>query len=64
MAKMIPIVRGDRLIFQQNEDEQVLLVETPAWYAWLETATTFAFSSDTGTFTAGKERAGNKRGGW
>ena len=29
-----------------------------------ETATTFAFSSDTGTFTARKERAGNKRGGW
>ena len=64
MAKMTPIVRGDRLIFQQGEDEQGLLVETPAWYAWLETASTFAFSSDTGTFTARKERAGNKRGGW
>src|SRR5439155_25824641 len=64
MAKMTPIVRGDRLIFQQGEYEQVLLVETPAWYAWLETASTFAFSSDTGTFTARKERSGNKRGGW
>jgi hypothetical protein len=64
MAKMTPLVRGDRLIYQQDEQEQVLLVETPAWYAWLETASTFAFTSDAGTFTARKERAGNQRGGW
>src|SRR5207244_1531543 len=37
---------------------------TPYWYAWLTTASTFAFTSDSGTFTARKERAGNKRGGW
>ena len=64
MAKMTPLVRGDRLIYQQDEHEQVLVVETPAWFAWLATATTFAFTSDTGTFTARKERAGNQRGGW
>jgi LuxR family transcriptional regulator, maltose regulon positive regulatory protein len=63
MAKMTPIVRGDTLVYQQDEREQVLVVETPAWYAWLATATTFAFTSDSGTFTARKERAGNKRGG-
>jgi LuxR family transcriptional regulator, maltose regulon positive regulatory protein len=64
MAKMTPIVRGDRLIYQQNEHEQVLAVETPAWFAWLATASAFAFKSDNGTFTARKERAGNQRGGW
>lgn len=64
MAKMTPLVRGDRLIYQQDDREQVLVVETPAWYAWLATASTFAFTSDTGTFTARKERAGNQRGGW
>jgi LuxR family maltose regulon positive regulatory protein len=64
MAKMTPLVRGDRLIYQQDDHEQALVVETPAWFAWLATATTFAFTSDTGTFTARKERAGNQRGGW
>ena len=64
MAKMTPLVRGDRLIYQQDEHEQVLAVETPAWFAWLATASTFAFTSDNGTFTARKERAGNQRGGW
>src|SRR6266568_5111452 len=66
MAKMTPTVRGDRLVYQdqQNEREQVLVVGTPAWYNWLTTATTCAFTGDSGTFTARKERAGNKRGGW
>src|SRR5207237_4055412 len=35
-----------------------------AWYAWLESASSFAFTSQAGTFTARKERAGNQRGGW
>lgn len=39
-------------------------VGTSAWYAWLETATTFTFASDVGRFTAHKARAGNRRGGW
>lgn len=64
MAKMTPIVRGDRLIYQQDDHEQVLMVETPAWYAWLATASSFAFTSDHGNFTARKERAGNQRGDW
>jgi LuxR family transcriptional regulator, maltose regulon positive regulatory protein len=40
------------------------VVGTPAWYNWLTTARTFAFTGGSGTFTARKERAGNKRGGW
>ncbi len=64
MAKMTPIVQGDTLVYQQQGHDQVLVVGTPDWLAWLETASTFAFTSDTGTFTARKERAGNQRGGW
>lgn len=66
MATMTPTVRGDRLVYQHplNEREHILVVGTPAWYNWLTTATTFAFTGDSGTYTARKERAGNKRGGW
>jgi hypothetical protein len=64
MAKTTPIVRSDTLVYQQHEHEQVLVVGTPSWYAWLETASSFAFRSDAGTFTARKERAGNQRGSW
>jgi LuxR family maltose regulon positive regulatory protein len=64
MAKMTPMVCDDTLIYRQDDHEQVLVVETPAWFAWLATATTFAFTSNTGSFTARKERAGNQRGGW
>ncbi len=64
MAKLTPLVRGDTLIYQQDDQEQVLVVGTTGWFVWLETATTFAFISEAGTFTARKERPGNQRGGW
>ncbi len=35
---------------------------SPAWYAWLEHATTFAFASAEGGFTARKERRGRLAG--
>jgi LuxR family maltose regulon positive regulatory protein len=38
-----------------------ITVGTPAWFAWLESATTFSFSGPTGSFTARKE--GRARGG-
>src|SRR5262250_2935710 len=61
---MAPIVQGDTLVYQQDGHAQALAVGTPAWYSWLETASTFAFVSDCGTFTARRERSGHKRGGW
>jgi hypothetical protein len=64
MAKKTPIVQGDTLVNQQQGQEQLLVVGTPDWYASLATASTFAFSSHSGTFTARIEQAGNKRGGW
>jgi LuxR family transcriptional regulator, maltose regulon positive regulatory protein len=39
-----------------------IAVGCPAWYAWLEDATTFAFRSAEGGFTARKERRGQT--GW
>src|SRR5713226_2093902 len=64
MALATPIVRNDTHVYQQNSQEHVLLVGTPEWYAWLATVTTFAFTSDSGSFTARKEQVGNNRGGW
>jgi predicted ATPase/DNA-binding CsgD family transcriptional regulator len=64
MPQTTPIVQGETLIFQEDGQEQTLLVGTPAWYAWLEPATVFAFRSACGTCTVRKERAGNKRGDW
>src|SRR2546421_9329808 len=63
MARTTPIVQVDVLIYQRDGEECSLGAGTPAWYAWLETVTTFAFSSVHGTFTARREQAGNRRGG-
>ncbi len=57
-------VQGDILVYRQDEQEQELTVGTAAWFAWLETASTFSFVSEAGTFTARREQAGHKRGGW
>ncbi|HKF37016.1 MAG TPA: LuxR C-terminal-related transcriptional regulator [Ktedonobacteraceae bacterium] len=60
----IPVVQGETLIYLSDGQEARLMVGTPAWYAWLGSATRFAFRSAFGTFTARKERAGNQRGEW
>ena len=52
------------LLHEQQGQKVIVLVDTPSWYAWLETATTFTFTCEEGTFTAHKARAGNRRGGW
>src|SRR5579872_923121 len=57
-------VRNGWLVYEQQSQKVVVLLDTPAWYAWLETATTFTFTGEEGTFTAHKARAGNRRGGW
>jgi len=64
MARTTPLVRFDTLVYQENRQNRLLKVETPEWYAWLTTVSTFAFSSNSGTFTARKEQVGNLRGGW
>ena len=54
MPRTISRVDGDRLILAAN-DGSYIVVGTPEWFAWLESATTFAFSSPSGNFTARKE---------
>ncbi len=61
---MTPTVQGQTLVYWQDGQEQVLTVDTAAWFAWLETASSFSFVSETGSLTARRERAGHKRGGW
>src|SRR6266567_976637 len=61
---MTPTVQGKTLVYRQDGQEQVLTVDTAAWFAWLETASTFSFVSEAGSFTARREQAGHKRGGW
>jgi LuxR family maltose regulon positive regulatory protein len=67
MQKLSPTtgaVQNGCLVYKQQGQHVVVLVDTAPWYDWLETATTFTFISDEGTFTAHKACAGNRRGGW
>jgi predicted ATPase/DNA-binding CsgD family transcriptional regulator len=59
-----PRLVEETLIYEQYGQEQRLRVGTPEWYQWLTTASLFTVTSPSGTFTARKERAGSKRGGW
>jgi predicted ATPase/DNA-binding CsgD family transcriptional regulator len=59
-----PIVCEHALTYWQEGRVQEVLLETAEWYAWLATASTFTFYGSAGPFTARKERAGNRRGGW
>ena len=63
-SALTPTVRGETLVYRRDGQEQALTVDTAAWFAWLETASTFAFISEEGRFTARREQAGHKRGGW
>src|SRR5208337_2101453 len=64
MARTTPSVQSGRLSFQRDAQTYQLTVGTPDWYTWLDTATSFSFNAPEGSFTARRERAGNKRGGW
>jgi DNA-binding NarL/FixJ family response regulator len=61
MARTTPRVEEATLVATSSLADTIG-VGTPAWYAWLEEATTFAFVGLQGRFTARKERRG--RTGW
>ena len=63
MTPTPPLIEGHTLTYYQSGQPTHLLVDTAEWYAWLRTASTFAFSSEQGSFTARKEPAGSRRGG-
>jgi phosphohistidine swiveling domain-containing protein/Mrp family chromosome partitioning ATPase len=62
MAKSPPIVKDGLLTYLEGGSSAQVEVDSADWYTWLETASTFAFRSAYGSFTARKERAGNRRG--
>jgi len=61
MARTTARVEGSRLVIETN-DPNPIMVGTDAWFAWLETAIAFVFTSPAGRFTARKER--RDRGTW
>ncbi len=44
MAKMTPEIR-DRFLFCYPDPAPVCALESPAWFAWLETASAFRYCS-------------------
>ena len=58
------LVEGETLSYQRDGEPYQLRVGTPAWYAWLQTASRFRVRSPFGTFTVRREQAGNQRGNW
>lgn len=64
MARTTAVVRDQVLTLFVAGHEQRIEVDSPAWYAWLEEASTFAFEGSMGTFTARKERKRQGRFYW
>src|SRR5689334_19590126 len=63
MARTIALVDGARLVLPEP-DANPITVDTLEWFAWLEQAATFAFSSPAGEFTARKEQQARGGGYW
>src|SRR5690242_10933488 len=61
---MPPVVQDAILTYRQGEQQVQLAVDSAGWFAWLETASSFAFASAMGHFTARREQSGHQRGGW
>ena len=61
---MPPVVQDAILTYRQGEQDVQLAVDSAGWFAWLETASSFAFTSAAGHFTARREQSGHQRGGW
>ena len=62
MTRRIPIVRNGLLHEEagQEASPNIVVVESDAWYGWLERHDSFRFEYPTSTFTARKEqRAGS-----
>src|SRR5215469_13471223 len=62
MARTPPIIQDGLLTYHLGEQTAQVLVDSADWYGWLEGASIFTFRGEDGTFTAHKERAGNRRG--
>jgi hypothetical protein len=63
MARTTAQVNGVTLVLPER-DAGPITVDTPEWFAWLEHATTFAFTGPAGRFTARKEQQARGGGYW
>ncbi len=63
MARTAARVEGATLVIPADPP-RLIPVGSPAWFAWLESATTFAFTSPAGKFTARKEARARGGGYW
>ncbi len=62
MTQSTPVLRDGILTYQQQNVTHTIVVGTPLWESWLRDAKAFIVEHELGTFTARKERAGNRRG--
>src|SRR6266513_4771555 len=66
MARATPSIREGILIAHEAGQTISIDVGSEQWFAWLhkETSRSFSFHICEGSYTARKERVGNRRGGW
>jgi hypothetical protein len=64
VARAKPHVEQGTLILHEPGAEHRIVVGTPDWFQWVETAAVFTFASAEGVFTARRERSSSGRGGW
>ena len=64
MARLTPVVRAEKVTWSVDRLEHQFSVGTPAWYAWLEEISKFAYVNDLGTFTARKKAGQRDRTYW
>lgn len=65
MATTAPIARVEHALLVRSDDSgDTIPVGSPAWYAWLASATSFTFRGAHGTFTAHKERRSPSQAYW
>ncbi len=50
-----PVVQDGVLTFQEDGEQRSLKVGTPAWFAWLQTATKFHYVTDNISYRVRKE---------
>src|SRR5260370_1492409 len=62
MAQVSPIIQDGILTYLRDGSAVQIAVDSSDWHAWLQTALTFTFRSEAGSFTAHKDRTGNRRG--
>src|SRR5258708_32585733 len=66
MARSTPTISNTTLLSTEEDQAITRVVASVQWFEWLrkETSTISSFHSLDGSYTARKERAGNRRGGW